>query len=232
MIGIDIGNSSFIRDGNSGFESKEFRDMLTLIKEMTQKADNNSTPMNRLAPLTEGEYLGVEYYVYSMKPFCDVYEKMGDSANLVGYPSDTGNHHYLSDYGVLVVNRNAMEKAGIEELVNYLLSLESQQQLAYQISVRRDIPESQLAYNSAGKTYYWQSTNGKGYPLPAKEDGSSYLEEYLELLESAVPTAVDSEDIFNLVMEEADSYFQADKDIDTVIDIIQKRVQLYLDEQK
>lgn len=232
MIGIDIGNSSFIRDGNSGFESKEFRDMLTLIKEMTQKADNNSTPMNRLAPLTEGEYLGVGYYVYSMKPFCDVYEKMGDSANMVGYPSDTGNHHYLSDYGVLVVNQNAMEKAGIEELVNYLLSLESQQRLAYQISVRLDIPESQLAYNSAGKMYYWQSPNSTGYPLPAKEDGSSYLEEYLELLKSAVPTAVDSDNIFNMVMEEADSYFQADKDIDTVVDIIQRRVQLYLDEQK
>ncbi len=232
MLGMDIRNSPFIRDGSCSFDSREFRDILTLVKEMTQRADNNSTPMNRIAPLTEGKYLGIGYLVYNMKNFCDVYEQMGDTVNLVGYPSDTDSHHFLSDYGMLAVNQNAMDKPGIKELVNDLLSLESQQYLSYQISVRTDIPESQLAYHSAGKIYYWQSPNGTGYPLPAKEDGSSYLEEYLELLESAVPLSSDSDDILNLVMEEADGYFYSDKNIDSVVDSIQKRVQLYLDEQK
>ncbi|MBO5282023.1 MAG: hypothetical protein J6B43_02675, partial [Lachnospiraceae bacterium] len=74
--------------------------------------------------------------------------------------------------------------------------------------------------------------NNKGYALSSKEDGSSYLEEYLELLESAVPTAVSSDDIFDIVMEEANGYFQGDKDLDSVVDVIQRRVQLYLDERK
>ena len=232
LIGMDIGNSPFIKDGNCRFDSEEFRELLTLVKEMTQKANNSSSPTNRFTPLIEGEYLGIGYYMYNMKALCDIYDKMGDNANLVGYPSDTGSCQYLSDYGVLVVNHTAMEKAGVKELVNYLLSLESQQMLSYEISVRLDIPESQVVYNSAGNNYFWQFPNNKGYALSSKEDGSSYLEEYLELLESAVPTAVSSDDIFDIVMEEANGYFQGDKDLDSVVDVIQRRVQLYLDERK
>lgn len=44
MIGKDIKNSPFLKDGKSGFECQEFRDMLFLIKRMTKKAVNNSSP--------------------------------------------------------------------------------------------------------------------------------------------------------------------------------------------
>lgn len=133
---------------------------------------------------------------------------------------------------MLVVNQNAMEKEEVRELVNNLLSLESQQMLSRAISVRMDIPEALLEYNASGKSYFWKSPNNTGYQLPARADGSSYLEEYSELLQKAQPIAFDSDDIFNIVMEEADTYFHSDKDLDTIIDVIQKRVQLYLDEQK
>lgn len=231
MVGINIGDSPFIKDGKCGFDCREFRDILTLIKDMSQKAENNSTPEDRLAPMVAGRYLGVEYFVTNMSAFCKAYEKMGDKVNMIGYPSDTGKIYYLSDNGMLAVNQNAMDKDGVRELVNYLLSLEAQQYLPYQLSVRLDIPESQLVYNPAAQTYLWQSPNDNGYSLPAKENGEPYLEEYLDFLRDAVPLAVSSNDIFNIVAEEADSYFQSDKDIDTVIGIIQNRVQIYLDER-
>lgn len=66
--------------------------------------------------------------------------------------------------------------------------------------------------------------------LKAKADGTSYLEEYLRLLKSAVPAAFDSDELFSMVMEEANVYFISDKNVDEVIDIIQSRVQIYLDE--
>ena len=42
----------------------------------------------------------------------------------------------------------------------------------------------------------------------------------------------DSDEMFMLVMEEADSYFNSDKDLDSVVELIQRRVQLYMDERK
>lgn len=232
MIGMDIKNSPFLKDGSSKFDCQEFRDILMTIKNKTHKAVNNSAAWDRMLPLTEGNYLGIECFLTGMKNYCDIYEKMGDNVNLVGYPCDMGSSHYLVDNGMLVINQNAMTKEGIKELVNDLLSLESQKYVGYAISVRMDIPESQLVYNAAGKNYIWTSPDNKGFQLSAKADGTSYLEEYVEFLKSAVPATFDSDEIFNMVMEEADSYFNSNKDVDQVIDIIQRRVQVYLDERK
>ena len=232
MVGMNLAQSPFIEESNSRFDSPQFRDILITVKEMTQKAENSSTPQDHTAPLVSGEYLGVECIVWDMKIFSETCEKLGDNANLAGYPADMGGSHFLTDNGMLVVNQNAMDKPGVKELVDFLLSLESQQMLSRAISIRADIPESQLAYNTAGKTYYWKSANNNGFQLPAKADGSSYLEEYVALIHRALPMSYDSDEMFMLVMEEADSYFNSDKDLDSVVELIQRRVQLYLDERK
>lgn len=232
MIGMDIRNSPFLKDGDSSFDCREFRDMLAKVKDMTKNAVNNSTPADRMLPLTEGKYLGIECFVTGMKNYCDIYAKMGDNANLVGYPYDMGNSHYLMDGGMLAINRNAIAKEGVSELVNQLLSLEDQQYVNYAVSVRADIPESQLVYNREAGRYDWTTPSGMVFPVAAKPDGSSYLEEYVAFLKSASPVAFDSDEVFRIVMEEADSYFNDKKGMDEVIDIIQSRVQLYLDERK
>lgn len=233
LIGEDIKNTPFLKDGSSGFDCQEFRDMLLLIKNMTKRAINNSSPGDRILPLREGNYLGIEYLINNMSGYCEMYEEMGDNANLVGYPSDMGNgSHYLWANGMLVVNQNAMTKKGVKELVNELLSLESQKYIMYQISVRTDIPEAQLVYNEAIGGYIWSSPNQSSFRVPTKADGTSYLEEYVEFLKSALPSSLESDEIFDIVMEEANGYFSSDKNLDQVVDIIQNRVQLYLDERK
>lgn len=232
MIGMDIMHSPFLKDGNSGFDCQEFRDLLVTIKNMTHNAHNNWRPDDRLLPLTDGSYLGTECLFTTMKGFCDIYEKMGENANLAGYPSDMGSSHYLQEAGMLVVNQNAMEKEGVRELVNDLLGLESQKHVGYAISVRKDIPEAQLMYDKSSNAYIWTASAGNGFLLPAKADGSSYLEEYLQLLQSAEPASFASDELFDMVMEEANGYFSSDKSLDEVVDLIQNRVQLYLDERK
>lgn len=232
MIGMDIMRSPFLKDGNSGFDCQEFRELLVTIKNMTHNAYNNSRPDDRMLPLTDGNYLGTECLITTMKGFCNIFEKMGENANLVGYPSDMGSSHYLQEAGMLVVNQNAMGKEGVRELVNDLLGLESQKHVGYAISVRKDIPEAQLIYDKSSNAYIWTASAGNGFLLPAKADGSSYLEEYMQLLLNAEPASFASDELFDMVMEEANGYFSSDKSLDEVVDIIQNRVQLYLDERK
>ena len=66
--------------------------------------------------------------------------------------------------------------------------------------------------------------------LAGKPDGTSYVEEYIAFLDSCIPSPVEDKIIASIVLEEAQPYFSGDKNIDTVIGIIQSRVQLYLDE--
>ena len=77
MIGVDIKNSPFLKDGSSKFDCQEFRDILITIKNMTHRAVNNSAAWDRMLPLTEGNYLGIECLLTGMKNYCDIYEKNG-----------------------------------------------------------------------------------------------------------------------------------------------------------
>ena len=54
MVGMNLAQSPFIEESNSRFDSPQFRDILITVKEMTQKAENNSTPQDRTAPLVSG----------------------------------------------------------------------------------------------------------------------------------------------------------------------------------
>ena len=50
-------------------------------------------------------------------------------------------------------------------------------------------------------------------------------------MKSAIPANDLSEPLFEIVWEEAESYFGGDKSLDAVIDVIQKRIDLFQSEQ-
>ena len=234
LIGMDMEHSAFIEGTKGGFDSLEFKNVLECVKDKTNNKVNQieSTSDIIKESVKDGNYLGLSYFMSGMYHFCKVYKEMGPDALMVGYPTEEGNGNYASDNGMLAINPNARDKEGIKELLEYLLSLESQQKLESGISARLDIPESQVMYFDYLETYCWELPDGRKFPLSAKADGSSYLDEYVDFLKSAVPYPNQSGDLFNMVYEEAESYFNSDKKVDEVTKIIQNRVQLYLEENK
>lgn len=239
LLGMDLEHSSFLVNGEDRFDSPEFKEILSWVKKKTNNKDGfsyNGPVGEAIAKsLQEGEYLGIEFTVSGMADFGSYYARMGESFQPTGYPTETGRGHYMQpvDGGVIVVNQNAMEKDGMKELLEYLFCLESQQRIGYRnISVRMDIPESQLIYMEDKGQYFWVDPDGQMTLLPEKYDGTSYLDEYVEFLRNAVPYPTYSDKLFNIIIEEADSYFYSNKDLDETVRVIQQKVQLYLDEQK
>ena len=66
--------------------------------------------------------------------------------------------------------------------------------------------------------------------LRAKPDGSSWLGEFLELADKAVPCSKTAEEITEIIREEAGAFFEGDKDATSVAQVIQSRVWIYLNE--
>lgn len=239
LLGMDLEHSSFLVNGEGRFDSPEFKEILSWVKKKTNNKDGfsyNGPVGEAIAKsLQEGEYLGIEFTVSGMADFGSYYARMGESFQPTGYPTETGRGHYMQpvDGGVIVVNQNSMEKDGMKELLEYLFCLESQQRIGYRnISVRMDIPESQLIYMEDKGQYFWVDPGRQMTLLPEKYDGTSYLDEYVEFLRNAVPYPTYSDKLFNIIIEEADSYFYSNKDLDETARVIQQKVQLYLDEQK
>ena len=88
-----------------------------------------------------------------------------------------------------------------------------------------------VKYDENSNDYYWVNGDGRKDLLTKKEDGTSYLEEYMSFISCAVPYSIGSDELFNIIMEEAESYFHDDKTVSEVSKIIQSRIQLYLDEK-
>ncbi|MDY6104668.1 MAG: hypothetical protein SPI28_09090 [Acetatifactor sp.] len=68
--------------------------------------------------------------------------------------------------------------------------------------------------------------------LAGKPDGTTYLQEYLELMDSCVARPDIVEEISAIAKEEAMGYFYGSKSPEAVADIIQSRVSLLLQENK
>lgn len=232
LIGLDIANSPFMSGENCRFDSPEFRQLLTFVKDMTGKGANTSTPDDRTAPITSGEYLGAECMIYSLDSYADIEMKLGDKANWVGFPSAAGGSVYLQDYGMIAVNTNAEAKPEVRAFIQYLYSEESQERIFHdsEISVRMDIPDRMITYSDFGDMYFWSSENNHGFQLEFNPDETPYLEGYKALLARAVPYDYKASNIFDIIMDEAMPYFEDDKDLDEVVDIIQNRMQVYQEE--
>ena len=68
--------------------------------------------------------------------------------------------------------------------------------------------------------------------VAVKPDGTTWDQEYLELLNAARPYRSMDTAIEDIIMEEVGAYFSGDRDVKSVAALIQNRVQLYLDERK
>ena len=232
LVGMNLRDSRYLTDGEADFDCEEFRKALMAVKEKTGNVETGNSFADMAEKLNDGEILGVSSVVFGMREYGTVIEKIGENTCIVGYPSEQGKGNYLMTNGVLVVNKNAADKAGVAELINYLFGLDTQLLIKDAVSVRKDVPERLLAYDEYRKHYYLAYPDETRQELPDRYDKSTYLDEYLAFIESAVPRPTESDSLFEMVMEEADSYFSSGKSLDETVKTIQNRVQLYLDERK
>lgn len=160
-------------------------------------------------------------------------DEMGPDSYAVGTPTEGKQGSYLLADGLLVINRNIKEEKleAVKELFTYLYSRDCQKRMHNTISVLKDMVDSRVWYNEHEGKYYWLDGSDVWNGLPQKEDGTTYTEEFKELLERAVPFK-GSGPLFDIVWEESMAFFYNDKDALTVTRMIDNRVQLYLDENK
>lgn len=217
--------------GTCDFDSPQFIRLLEMIN------DNPSsyTWGTWEEPLPEQCAVAFMQDVTSFPGFTYMMKDYGEKYHLVGYPAEKDGGSYWSCDYYLVVNKDT---AYMEQIREYLISLydyeRQRDKKGYtSLPIRSDLLMQDLLRVD---TYSYPSRLMYGWTaweeVAVKPDGTTWDQEYLELLNAARPYRNMDPALEDIIMEEVGAYFSGDRDVKSVAAQIQNRVQLYLDERK
>lgn len=170
-------------------------------------------------------------------------ELFGEPITFIGYPSDGGTGSYILPAGPVVgMNVNAKNKEGAWEFIKLLLSLEYQSERAklsfpvlkealeakFEESMRPEYQEMDGEQEEQPKfEITYDDWRGKLYAATEEEVNAVRM-----LIDHAGSVTAFPQEIFNMIMEEADAFFEGQKSARETADIIQSRVQIYVNESR
>lgn len=215
------------------FDSPEFISILKDISALKEPEDPyKELPESDLSPaaaLREGEYLVYFTVIGSMNGYLDLLEAFGDYADIVSYPTQTGEARYtMVNNDALGINSASANQEGAWDFIEYVLLRATED---FSFSVLQETFEDQLFPDfSSDKTHYNQYL---GETLPVGRD--AVTEEQAEEMRNIIAHSVwnnpiDCREIRSIIQEETAYFFEGDKTAEDVADIIQRRVTLLLNE--
>lgn len=149
--------------------------------------------------------------------------QMSSTQMFLGSPFDDGFHGKGTTPDTLVINANSPNKEGVWEFVSWLLSQEAQETL--------DLPVHRAAFAAVTEAEIEEksslpSTAGPPVTREAAAELETLLMEDVRVLPVRVQPLVD------IILEEAQDYFEGTKSIEQVRAVAKNRIQLYLDEKR
>ena len=238
---MDLKNSPFIdwEKGKCYFDSALFRKVLEFSMRYGKVVENFSVNEQDafqdagIQELKEGRALAyVGLGPGDINRFSQEMAKLGDDFYSVGFPTGERSGAFVLTDFFFVVNAKAEPKDAIYDFLRYCYDFDTQRS-AETWNVRKDVMRT-FVVPSASEIWPWMYSTGSdnGVMMVGKPDGSSWLEEYLECMEGSIPVPIKSQEVYDMIQEEVEYYFNGARNMDQTIDVLQRRVQLYLDEHK
>ncbi len=201
------------------FSEEPFRSLMTRISAL----DVSNVSQDRTERAIDGEPVLFVLDFHSAKEIADLESRMGCPLNLIGYPcSEKESSGGLVSYTMLGVSSKSKIADGAKEFISYWMAHAD-------LDTRYGLPTTADALDEE----FRKDMNGETYIL----DGVKYLpvsEEQVGKLSHAIETAhllrSPQSDFVKIVTEESQPYFAGEKTLDEVIEIINSRVQIILNE--
>lgn len=149
----------------------------------------------------------------------------------LGYPTENGTGSYWDCDGCVVVNKDTKHW---EQVKQFLISLyDYDMQNRGSGCVRRDLEG--VTKRETGNPIWGDCLlyhNGFGWMhVYENPEGGMWMEEYIDFMDSCVPRRRGTTEIENIIYEESGAFFAGDKSAQEAAELIQNRVQLYLNEK-
>lgn len=234
---MDISQSPFLDDNElkAYFDTELFRQVLECCKKYGEKANIHGKAdiedAEMIGQLKEGQVLGAFSNPY-FGEFCKYGAGLKEDFNYIGYPTEGESGNLINGSNGIAVNTNSPHKDVIEEFLQCFYSYDYQMTwISYGVPMRTDILENNiLEHTDLGDGVYVKLDANSVTRVAAKEDGTSFKNEYIDFLQNCGSKDERFGDIYSIIQEEAAAYFEGEKSVEEVQRLIQNRVTLYLNE--
>lgn len=212
--------------GNSSFEQDEFVELLEFSKKHWDYYPSESTKSN----LEQNRVVCVTGGISSFNSFTYYDTLFHGKACYIGYPTLEGGK-YMMSVESFYVNAASEHKEGALDFLQFLLETEQQERLQDGFPARRDVLEN--LWERAKKEVLDENTGYSigGVSYSPREMTDREEEIFWEMFEHNIYSQYQNP-IYDIIYEEALPFFYGEKSAREVADIIDNRVQLYLDERK
>lgn len=234
----DESNTAFIdwEKGESHLTEEPFLELMAFAGEY---ADRGGYPPSEVGErLADGRIAGVNIFLFNPAMLKRAWGCFNGEAACIGYPRESGSGIYMEAMR-LYLNRNARNREGAIDFLCYLLSEEGQRQyMEYSsatnyLPVRRSLLQEVLdRYQQNVRETPTQNSDSKGISYVQDKLEEEQIEAYWRVLDNAVPAVFKADDIWPMVDEELQPYFNGERSAEEAAAALHSRVQLYLDEQK
>lgn len=235
---LDVGEEDSrlvdLRQGKCFFDTPEFIRLLEACKKYGEAPDVGGTlsEEERLAELSAGRALAFPA-MGDLQDFSHAMTLCGEGYHCVGYPADSGSGSRVSCYSFAAMNAETKHYELAAGFLKDIWSAEVQKGLGTS-TVRRDLLTAGVAdrhpANEGGPVFLLNERNV--ILLDGKADGTSWLQEYMELLDQGKPAGWWSTKLQGMILEEAAAFFNGDRSASDTAQILQNRIQNYLDERE
>ena len=224
------------------FNSEKFIRILEYCNTMPQEYDysylNNPNWTRNLADDMRNEKALFTVYGRFVNDFYSLrkleYNTLGEPPAIVGYPDAEGNGAMIdssSNSKKFAIFENSPVKEGAWEFLRCFYSDEFQKKIVkgYMLPVRKSAIE--FAAEEAKKGYYlsYADEYSDEFGINTDEDNQRII----DLINGATCRVETSENfVYNIIQEEAEMYFSGQRPVKETAEIIQNRVQNYLDENR
>lgn len=210
----------------TNFEGADFQKILDLASQ-SEKKENKPSAEDFL----RGDAMCAVVAIQNPEDLAAIRVMGKDRLRFIGFPTQSGSAHYLvgSEPLCISVNAAAEEKQVARAFFSFLLSEEMQRECEWW-SVRRNLLSEKFEHMDE-----MSFTNLIGFPSLSLEghlDPSKDSESFYELLENAKPRKYLPKELSNILLDEISGYLAEAISREELIDHLNKRVELYLKEQK
>lgn len=240
-------NQELFVDKNSGvcsFTGEEFKKILEFANRFPKEGKDDST----LDDLRSGRVLLNREVITSVQLY-QMYEYMfGGAVNAIGYPAFGESGLTLKSNGTTVaMSAHSEYKEGIWEFIRFYLSEERQMnaglpdggfpilKAALEKQFEKDMEQQYFTDENGSQKKMpkitWMRTMGDGeFSIEVYAASREQVDRVREMINMAQNKERMDSEILNIILEEADRYFEGNMSVEDVAAVIQNRVQLYLNE--